>query len=315
MIQINVLAHSDKRLPYISKSLELLCGIKEINKSQIKIAILCSDISDNYKTSWVEICKKIKNNGIDCVLLVFNSFDTEGLNYMSKIHYSIDSECEYSCSMDDDILISTFLWDFIIDNISVLQNDNTLLMAPLISNGIPSVEMFIEDFCTQSDSNELGDIFKSTHIPDLWGMDYSSLIYENDIEFYKCVNELNGSFKGIHPMRISNIAHEKLSSVIHSNYKKMISDNEYKIEYYKFPYFCNSFYFIKTNTWREIISDYSLYKDLYDEIPLNLYMKKHNLNMAFIRNGFCLHMAYNTIGSQNQENIENYFINNLIPNI
>ena len=37
--------------------------------------------------------------------------------------------------------------------------------------------------------------------------------------------------------------------------------------------------------------------------------------MVFVRNGFCLHMAYNTINTEhlnNQKQIENYYSNNLL---
>ena len=80
------------------------------------------------------------------------------------------------------------------------------------------------------------------------------------------------------------------------------------IEKYRLPYFCNSVFFINTEIWRSIITDSSLYRDPFDEVPLNLFKDIHNLSMGFVRNGLAVHMAYNSI--KGQRDIENTFINN-----
>jgi len=46
--------------------------------------------------------------------------------------------------------------------------------------------------------------------------------------------------------------------------------------------------------------------------------KDIKFDMVFVRNGFCLHMAYNTINTEhlnNQKQIENYYTNNLLNKI
>jgi hypothetical protein len=95
----------------------------------------------------------------------------------------------------------------------------------------------------------------------------------------------------------------------------VVESNNFFLEKYKLPYFCNSFYFIKTSTWKKIINNKSLFRDPYDEVPLNIYRESNDLNMVFVRNGFCLHMAYNTINTNNQKNIEKYYIENFIKKI
>jgi hypothetical protein len=311
MININLLSHNNDRITFIDKSIDFLMKIKEANKDKIMLSVY---ITTRYQF-WDEISKKLEKNGIiNRIIEVKNGPN----NYLNKIKKCIEIDCTYSCSMDDDVLISNYLWDFIIENIEILDDESNLFLAPLISNGIPSVDLFIEDFCDESENNIMKDIFKSTYIDNMWGVDYSELNknrMEWSQEFYQDVTNINHFYKGIHPMRVSLHAHQKMAEIICNKKDKFISDNNFKIEKYKFPYFCNSFYFIKTENWRRIINDNTLFRDPYDEVPLNLYMEKNNLNMLFIRNGFCLHMAYNTIGTNNQKNIEKYYIENFIKKI
>jgi hypothetical protein len=95
------------------------------------------------------------------------------------------------------------------------------------------------------------------------------------------------------------------------NYHKFDEKGNYYFESIKRPYFCNSLFFIKTEEWKKIISDRSLFRDGYDEVPLNLYKDNHDLNMCFARNGFCIHMAYNTIGPNKQKLVQDYYTKEL----
>jgi hypothetical protein len=316
MIQINILVHSTRRLLFTSKSLDFLCKIKDKNKIKIKILLHLSNESDI--DFWVKKCEIIKSMGIDVDIEYPPSNIIEGNTYNYKIQQSIKTDCEYSCSMDDDIMISNYLWDYIIENISILDNTKNLFLTPVISNGIPSVDMFIYDFCNKQETRIMHDIFKSTHIDNMWDVNYSTLNYEKSkwtLEFYEHVRKLNHYYKGIHPMRVSKDAHMEMAKIVCRHHSQLLYDNDYKMRCYKFPYFCNSFYFIKTDIWKKIINDRTLYRDLYDEVPLNLYREIHDLDMVFIRNGFCIHMAYNSIGENNQDYIEQYIIENLLPKI
>jgi len=218
--------------------------------------------------------------------------------------------------MDDDILINNYLWDYMIENIEILDEDKNLFLAPLISNGIPSVDEFIEDFMNDDNKKEMYDIFKNKKMENMWGATYTSLNKHtiessewNHLNFYEEVSRINHYYKGIHPVRPSYPAQMKLAEIIMSNYTKFEEKGEYKLDFMKRPYFCNSFYFIRTDVWKKIILDPSLFVDPYDEVPLNLYKDRHDLNMVFIRNGFCIHMAYNTIGEQKL--IERFYLTKL----
>jgi len=302
MIQINYLAHSSSRLEFSKKSLSFLKKIK--NKDKIKLLINYSNDVD----IWQQLKSDFISDGINTEIVYTKSGD-----YMSKIKKFITSDCEYSCSMDDDIMINEYLWDYIIENIDILQDENNLFVAPLISNGIPSVEMFIRDFCSSEEKNYFYDLFKNTHIPNMWGANYTelnSLRYEDEWSpdtYYDMVSKLKHYYKGVHPIRISYEGQIKLAEIIINNKDKFFSKQEYDLEIVKRPYFCNSFYFIKTNVWKKIIEDASLFRDPFDEVPLNIYKDRYNLNMVFIKNGFCIHMAYNTIGQDKQKIIEELY--------
>jgi len=317
MLQINILAHNTDRIEFTRKSLNEIRKIR--NNKKIYVVICFSNIQES--SIWETESSEFVRLGISSNSICIDKRDEIGTNYMSKIEHLANSEYKYSCSMDDDILISSHVWDYIIDNLEILDDNSNLFVSPLISNGIPSVDLFIEDFCTDEQKNEMHQIFIKTKIDNMWGANYESL---NKIrkkwnyEFYEDIYKIDHYYKGIHPVRVSIEAHNKLAEYICGEPLKLMGPNNYRLEKLKFPYFCNSFYFIKTDTWKKIINDKSLFRDPYDEVPLNLYMEKNNLNMVFIRNGFCLHMAYNTINTPHriyQKEIEEYYKLNLINKI
>lgn len=317
ILQVNILVHNTDRLDF---TIRTIGEIKKIKNKNGVIIVIC--FSNSHEESiWQERSSELISSGLSSIAVCVDKKDEIGTNYMNKIKYLINSEYKYSCSMDDDILISSYLWDYIIDNLEILDDEKNLFIAPLISNGIPSVDLFVNDFCTTEEKESLHSTFINTRIENLWGANYEVLNKERStwgMDFYDDVKKIDHYYKGIHPVRVSVDAHKKLAEYICKEPKRLLEKNEYKLDILKFPYFCNSFYFIKTETWQKIIEDISLFRDPYDEVPLNLYMEKNDLNMVFVRNGFCLHMAYNTINTPDrihQKEIEDYYKINLIDKI
>jgi hypothetical protein len=304
MLQINVLAHTIDRQNFLSKSLDFLKKIN--NKDKIKIVI-------GFTTNnlfWENKKQELETSGLKIEIFQNNS-------YMGKINSFINSEYEFSCSMDEDIVLNEFLWDYIIDNLSILHDENNLILIPLLSNGIPTTETFIEDFCTEKEKDEFFQIFKNTkmiyhHMVGHNNLDYSFL--DNwDETFIERLFKIEHHYRGIHPIRISYDANFKLAEIICKTNKLWIP-NDYYLEIKQYPYFCNSFFIIKTKTWSKIIKDNTLYRDQFDEVPLNLYMRNTKTNIVVIRNGFCVHMCYNTVNidnPNNQKNLERYYYDKL----
>jgi len=306
-IQINILSHHKVREPFFNFVYYYLVKIKDENKNLIKIVFHTSYDSPFY----TNMSKLLNDNGIESSIMNF------GPNYMVKVKNCIESDYEYSCSMDDDILINNYLWDYMIENIDILKDEKNIFLAPLISNGIPGTDYFINDFMNEEEKLTMNNLFKNTNIPSMWGANYSMLNNHTinarewyPDNFYDEVSRINHFYKGIHPIRISLESHMKMAEIVMKNFDKIDQKSNYELMFVKRPYFCNSFYFIKTQTWKNIIHDKSLICDGFDEVPLNMYKDRNNQDMVFVKNGFCIHMAYNTIG-QGQGIVQNYYMSEL----
>lgn len=286
MITINYLAH-DRSNNFWNISKHFLNLVKEENKSKIRVNILTTHNTD------FEIL-----DGIETNVVLFNS----GYNYMSKIQYAVSQNTEYSVKLDEDCFIGNHVWDYMIENVSVLESEDNLLLAPLLSNNIPLVDQFIESFVSdKSIKNEIYDNFLKRDMPNgLWGVDYSSLnAYTlqasswNPSAFYEGVSQINHYYKGIHPIRICAEAQVILNDYIVDNFYKITDKQDYSIEEFNCPYFTNSLFAIKTDDWKKIVSIPAY--DAFDEVSLNVFKNSFNKKTFYIKNGFALHLTYNTI--------------------
>jgi hypothetical protein len=317
LITINYLSHN--RTNYSELTFYFLKKIKQENKDKIKINILAT-----HENGWVSKCNEL---GIDYNITMHNSYE----NYLSKIKIAISTDTEYSVKLDEDCFINNFVWDYLIENVFILNNDNNLTLSPIMSNNIPSCDYFINDFISDKNvKNKIYDFFLKREMPNgLWGVDYSVLNRYtvntnawNSIEFYKVVSNLETNTKGIHPLRISYEAQMIINDYILNNCDKFKNKNNYEIIKIDAPYFTNSLFFIKTREWINILNQPSI--DAFDEIALNKYKKDNDKNFLFVKNGFGIHPMFNTvhgnknpwnIGGENGENDELDFYNNLINKI
>ena len=312
MINICYLSHD--RINFHDLTFYFLNKIKPENKLKIHLSILST-----HEFNW----DLTRLEGISVSINRFNS----NQNYLDKIRHSINSIAEYSIKLDEDCFINNHVWDYIIENINVLDDINNLLLSPIMSNNIPSCDLFINDFIKdQNIKNEIYNYFLARDMPiGLWGVDYSPLNkftlqankWEYDL-FYKGVSELPTRIKGIHPLRITYEAQVLINDYIINNVDQFIDNNDYEIFEVFAPYFTNSLFAIKTSEWRNILNNKDV--DSYDEIALNTYKKENNKKFLFIKNGFGLHPMYNTvfgnknpwgIGVENGEQLELNFYNNL----
>lgn len=207
---------------------------------------------------------------------------------------------KYSCKIDEDIFMSCHVWDYMIENLGVLDSKDSIYLTPLLSTGIPSCEYFIDMFFNFHEASEIKQIFYNTNIPNIWGGDYSILneklnSWSHD-HYYKQLEKVQHYYRGMHPVRISEHAQNVLIDKILQRKEKLFAKHRYSTFSFNHAYFCNSVFCIKTELWRSIIHTKSLYVDDFDEVPLNKYRDANNLKGWFIANGFAVHPAYNTIG-------------------
>lgn len=311
-VTINYLAHLERRLGFSKHIFKYISKIKRSNKNKISFVIHCS----TNKRYWKTFSSMLIEIGIDSTVLEYgNKF-----NYMSKIEMASISPLEYSISLDEDVILSTEAWNGLIESTNFLDSSNILLISPLISIEVGSIDLFIETLCGRN--LELEQLYLEVDFTDVgnkWGVDFTRLNKHtiesscwNYEEFYKEVEGIPHYYKGIHPIRVSEQAQSKVVDLILDNYEQFTkSELNKSIHILNRPYFTNHVYLIKTKVWRDILNDISLFKDKFDEVPLNLYRRKHNLNIAILSNKFGLHASYNTVGSEAQINIEKKLLKGL----
>jgi hypothetical protein len=294
MISINFF--SNNRLIFFDLTFYFLNKIKQENKEKIKINILSN--SSNYDF----FVDKIKQYDLPIFIIKFN----DGFNYTEKLKFSTSQETEYSIKLDEDCFINNHIWDYMIENCSVLNNNENLLITPLLSTTIPSCDLFIDNFLSDEESEIIKNFFLQQEMPvGLFDVDYSPL-NETTINaktwdykrYYEILNTIPTDTKGMHPMRISYNAQTKINDFILNSYSKILDKNNYSFTEITTPYFTNNLFLIKTKLWDNIIKSNG---QTYDEIPISNYHRENKTKILFINNGFGIHTMYNTIyGNQNR---------------
>jgi hypothetical protein len=300
MITINYLSHNRRDFwKYWKITSYFLNKIKPENKSKIKLNILTTKEHD-WATSLEE--------GIDYKVYTFPDVE---LNYMEKTNVAVSTSDKYAVKLDEDCFISNYVWDYIIENIDVLDDEDNFILTPMLSNGIPHTDRFVESFIEDSEvKNAIYNCYLNQAMPTgLWGADYAPLNEYtinaqtwNSEAFFQGVSNLNTYLKGIHPIRICADAQVLLNDYILKNLDKIKSKHNYSIKKFTEPYYTTSTFVIKTEDWKRLL-EINAY-DSFDEIQLNLYREKYNKNFLYVENGFGIHVMYNTIcGNKNIWNI------------
>ena len=290
MITINYLAH-DRSNNFWNITKHFLNLIKQENKRKIRINILSTHTTD------FERLDDIETN-----IVKFNS----GYNYMAKVEYALSQNTKYSVKLDEDCFIGNHVWDYMIENVEILDSDDNFILAPLLSNNIPLVDQFIESFITdESVKGQIYADFLKRDMPNgLWGVDYSPLnAYTlqatswNPSAFYEGVSQIDHYYKGIHPIRICAEAQVILNDYLMDNFHKITDKQDYSIEEFTCPYYTNSVFLIKTEDWKRVVLTPG--SDGFDEVSLNNFKNTLNKKTFYIENGFSIHLTYNTIHNSN----------------
>lgn len=313
MIQINLFTsggnHYSERLTATKSAVYEFLNIKKENKSKVKLVIYCNT---EMESVWNDFITKYSDRYIDVFLAIMPNDE-----YIGKVNLALQTECEYSCKWDDDCFINRYVWDYMIENVDILQSDNYSVICPTLSNGIPTVDFLLNDIVPEYIREKSYSIFlEDSVLPSIWGFDYnlardniksmSRWDYENH---WKFVNDTYSHIKypmGIHPARFSYNYNKLIAEYICSNPNLAISSSEFYLETeFKTPYFCNNIFIAKTDFYKK---SQTLFFDHWDEGQLNDLGKMKNMNPIFVRNCFGIHMAYGC--TTNQKEIERYYIDN-----
>lgn len=276
-----------------------------------------------------------ERDGVDTLKQFFSSKKTEltvslvvlgDSNYTDRVKHAHKSTAEFSCKMDDDILMSHHVWDFLFESLDKITSKHPII-SPIFTNGIPSADTFVQDFIErQEDVQTAHNWFLTERIADTeWGLNYipineklSSMKVWSDREYWEAVTDINTEWdtrplpwyyfmvRGVHPARYSRHYNMFIANQIINNKDKFFRKNNYWLDTITAPYFCNNLFVAKTEYWK---NSTNLFTDGWDEGQLTLQMKLDNATPLYIRNGFAIHMAYGM--TRNQQEIETYYMQHL----
>jgi hypothetical protein len=230
-------------------------------------------------------------------------------NYMRKVHHALEQakreNIPYMMKCDNDIFMRGRTLDYIIDNLSALEDGEHLTLGPTLSSGIPGVEYFMKQFLSEEEQEELKKRFLLMNFKNLEGDTYN-LLNKYTLEatswdpngFFQLVKESPYYYKGIHPIRhiIETISYlndcilKKKDQFYENRELSLISDKTS-------PYLCNSVFCIKTDVYDTIINDPSLFVDRFEEVAVNKKAWNTGKGHLFVKNGFAIHMYYNTVAN------------------
>lgn len=284
-----------RRLQYAEVIFQTLKNVKDRGSFHLTI---CGVEKPQYG-DFQGLLARSRELGLNADLLMVERYD---LNYEKKIEIASHMQYEYTIKMDEDVFLSPSAWDQYLKMIPVILSDpNNLTLAPTISSGIPTVDYFIDNNLNENQKIEIKRLFSNTYIPNVWGVRYDEL---NDylrgepysVEgWYGAVARLGHFYKGIHPIRVSKEAQLYLNQCIKENIGLFFEEREFEVEAAWQPYFCNSFFAIKTEEWRKVLERRDLSRDCFDEVTINNYRTETGKKFIFIRNIFGVHTMYNTL--------------------
>jgi hypothetical protein len=314
LLQINLFCSKISRFDFTKKMVDEILKIKD--KTKIKLCIYGELNNINLWKDYFTTNKPSFNIELICFA---------DSHYPSKVSHAHKTTYEYSCKMDDDILMSHHVWEFILDNLDKISKKHPVI-APIFTNGIPSADMFVDDFLSEEDRKIAHKYFLTEYIDENeWGLNFSNINKNISLmkqwcgkEYWRMVTDVNTEWdtrplpwyyymvRGVHPARYSRDYNIFIADKIIENKNKFFEKQNYRLETYEAPYFCNNLFFCRTEFWKE---SFKLFSDGWDEGQLTLKMDLEKSSPLYIRNGFAIHMAYGM--TRGQQEIENYYIKNI----
>lgn len=236
---------------------------------------------------------------------IININSNNSNNYMEKINFAIlyaeEKHIPFIMKCDNDIFLKSQTLDYMINNLELLNSSNNLTLGPVITTGIPTIEYFKNNFFDMDSIEILNKLFLKTIFSNNNVADYSHLnnytINSNNWdkeEFFNSVEKADYYYKGIHPIRLNDEANDFVNNYVIENKSRFLKNYQLKIiDNDRSPYLCNNVFCIKTDIYKNIVNDNTLFVDYFDEVPINKYCWKNNMKHLFIENGFAIHMYYN----------------------
>ena len=246
----------------------------------------------------------------------------DGYDYKQRTQICINSESKYSIRIDDDLFLSTPLWNFIFSTIDeVLSQERVHAYCPVFNTGMPSVDFFVEDFLSKEDRETIGAIFKRESVPARpWfpQCDYTHI--QKAIEkmdkwdstaYWKEVLTHNTVFQSIHPIRFGVESNAFLTERIFTNFNKILEEQEYEcVAIEGMP---NSHWTCtRTDNWKRAVTEFGgptpapgFPLDPFDEMSMQCNERKYGLSTVYIKRGFAIHPCHGYV--PNREEIDKQY--------
>jgi len=243
-------------------------------------------------------------------------------NYRNKFMWALNQPSDYFFKLDEDIIFSNHVWDYMIENQHLVSQPDVMTLSPTLNIGVPSVDLFIQGFCPEL-REKLEEWFREVDIQktagDRWGMDLEHL---NDFTiradkwdydaFHKRLTDMDTNIKGIHPVRFDMKIQSFMMQVVMDNVHKFISLQDFQIATLNCPYFVNDVCLYETRKLQQVYDELGF--DPYDEIPMNKFAFDNKLKHLYIQNAFAIHtyFAFVTGGqlfSQDEQDIHDTILN------
>lgn len=295
------------RQKFLVKICEQLAGIDARFKEQLCVKIL----NDHNFSS--ELMKDILAP-LDAQNIACENVHLPNPSYFNKCVYMSSEPSEFIISCDEDIYLTTEGWNNFFKGAERLPWNTIGTYAPLITSGIPSVELFLDNFVDLETAAFFREEFSKTHIPNMWGANYEHLKYDKEdyCSFFALADQTQHYYKGIHPLRVNSNLQRLLMNYILCNPSWKNPNIEHNLMSMGAPYFCNSVYMMPTAEYKNVIDGIlkgEFTFDTFDEVGLNQYIKKHNKQFVFNFNAVAVHPSYNTIGRDYVTISEDFFEN------
>jgi len=281
--------------------------MKPENKGKITLSILAYGDASRFD----RYIRELAESSVKARVVIFSS------DYMEKTLWAARQPFEYTAKIDEDVFVNNHVLDFIVENITALDDPRNLVLTPILTNGIPTCDLFLDQVFDERERAELHKIFLETRFGPLWGTDYSFLnkytvaASKWDSEaFYASVAAWPHHYKGIHPVRVNLLAQMKINEIVlRSKAELFVERKNFRLKEDDHPYLCNNLFFIRTDKWRRIVEDQSLYVDSFDEVPLSRYKQTSGEKWVVVDGSFGIHTMFNAVyGQGDAEREEERFV-------
>lgn len=305
-INLYFIAHS--RQHALERTCEEIYRISDKNKKQISIKVLNDGFCNHDLMRHLD--NKFKNNNIE-----FENIILKNPQYFQKSIYMSQQDSEYIIKCDEDIFLTTDGWNKFFDDLDKVNWGTTGCYAPLITSGIPGIELFLDLYVDENTRMYFREQFENTKIDNLWGAVYEALSYKKDnpYDFFVQVGALEHYYKGIHPLRVSSYLQNLLIDYILATPHWRNPSGTFNMTASKPAYFCNSVFLMQTAEYKKavdgmIAGEYVM--DGFDEVGMNQHISKTGKYFIFNTNSVAVHPSYNTIG-MDWAKISNKFYENI----